>query len=47
VLEGKVATLAGWAYYDLEPKDDTFVIRRKKTIIVNDLFHEIVDVYSI
>ncbi|WP_290896573.1 aromatic-ring-hydroxylating dioxygenase subunit beta [Hoeflea sp.] len=47
VLEGKAATLTGWAFYDLEPSGDSFVIRRKKTVIVNDLFHEILDVYSI
>lgn len=47
VLEGKVATLSGWAFYDLEPRDDSFVIRRKKTIVVTDLFHEVADVYSL
>lgn len=47
VLEGRVATLSGWAFYDLEPSEDSFVIRRKKTIIANDLFQEVLDVYSI
>jgi benzoate/toluate 1,2-dioxygenase beta subunit len=47
VLEGKVATLSGWAFYDLEPRDDSFVIRRKKTIVVTDLFQEVADVYSL
>lgn len=47
VLEGTASQLSGWAFYDLEPNDETFVIRRKKTIIVNDLFQEIADVYSI
>ena len=47
VLEGKVATLSGWAFYDLEPRDDSFVIRRKKTVVVTDLFQEVADVYSL
>ena len=47
VLEGTVTVYSGWAYYDLEPKDDSFVIRRKKTIVINDLAQTMFDVYNI
>jgi benzoate/toluate 1,2-dioxygenase beta subunit len=47
VLEGAVATYHGSAHYDLVPAGDSFVIKRKETIIVNDLAQTMLDVYSI
>lgn len=47
VLEGAVATYHGSAHYDLVPAGDSFLIKRKETIIVNDLAQTMLDVYSI
>lgn len=47
VLEDKMTVYSGSAFYDLEPANDSFVIRRKKTIVVNDLAQTMLDVYSI
>lgn len=46
-LEETVSTLSGHAHYDLEPTGDTFVIKRKKTIVTTDIFREVADVYSL
>lgn len=47
VLEDRPTVYCGSAVYDLEPHGDTFVIRRKYTIVVNDMAQTMLDVYSI
>tara|TARA_R110002020_G_scaffold291182_1_gene506637 strand:- start:51 stop:545 length:495 start_codon:yes stop_codon:yes gene_type:complete len=47
VLEGVVMTYHGSAHYDLIMAGDSFLIKRKETIIVNDLAQTMLDVYSI
>ena len=46
-LEDVTTAYSGSAFYDLEPAGDSFVIRRKKTIIVNDRAQTMLDIYSI
>ena len=47
VLEGAVTLYSGSAFYDLVPTGDSFMIKRKKTVIINDLAQTMLDVYSI
>lgn len=47
VLDGTVTVYSGSAFYDLVPSGDTFLIKRKKTVIINDLAQTMLDVYSI
>lgn len=47
VLDGRVTVYAGNASYDLERADDTFLIKRKKTVVINDVAQTMLDVYSI
>ena len=47
VLEGDVTVYSGTAHYDLSPAGNSFVIRRKKTIVINDVAKTMLDVYSI
>jgi benzoate/toluate 1,2-dioxygenase subunit beta len=47
VLEDQPTTYCGSATYDLEPSGDSFTIRRKYTVVVNDLAQTMLDVYSI
>lgn len=47
VLEGDVTVYSGSAQYDLLPEADSYVIKRKKTIVINDVARTMLDVYSI
>ena len=47
VLEGVVTTYSGSAWYDLAAAGDSFLIKRKKTVIINDLARTMLDIYSI
>jgi benzoate/toluate 1,2-dioxygenase subunit beta len=47
VLEGLMTECRGSALYDLAPRGESFVIKRKKTIVVNDVAETMIDVYSI
>jgi benzoate/toluate 1,2-dioxygenase beta subunit len=47
VLDGEVTVYSGTAHYDLAPEGNSFVIKRKKTIIINDVAKTMLDVYSI
>lgn len=47
VLEGVVTTYHGSSNYDLLPADNSFLIKRKETVIINDLAQTMLDVYSI
>ena len=47
VLDGAVTVYNGSAFYDLEPVGGSFVIKRKKTVIINDIAQTMLDVYSI
>ncbi len=47
VLEGDVTVYSGTAQYDLTPEGNSFVIKRKKTILINDVAKTMLDVYSI
>lgn len=47
VLEGEVTVYSGTAHYDLAPEGDSFLIKRKKTIVINDVAQTMLDVYSI
>ena len=47
VLEGDVTVYSGSAHYDLAPAGNSFVIKRKKTIVINDVAKTMLDVYSI
>ena len=47
MLEGLMTECRGSALYDLAPRGESFVIKRKKTIVVNDVAETMIDVYSI
>jgi benzoate/toluate 1,2-dioxygenase beta subunit len=47
VLDGVVTTYSGRAYYGLAPNGDSFLIKRKKTVVINDVAQTMLDVYSI
>lgn len=47
VLENKVANYFGHAEYVLMPDGDSWRISRKKTVILNDMIHEVVDFYNV
>jgi benzoate/toluate 1,2-dioxygenase beta subunit len=47
VLEGRVATYFGHADYILRQGDGGWCIARKKTVILNDMIHEVVDFYNV
>jgi benzoate/toluate 1,2-dioxygenase beta subunit len=47
VLADAVTVYHGTAHYDLVPAGDSFLIKRKETVIVNDLAQTMLDVYSI
>lgn len=47
VLEGAVTIYNGRAYYELEPVGDSLVIKRKTTVVINDVAQTMLDVYSI
>lgn len=47
VLDGEVTVYSGAAHYDLAPVGNSFIIKRKKTIIINDVAKTMLDVYSI
>jgi len=47
VLEGAITIYAGRAYYDLSPDGDSFLIKRKKTVVMNDVAQTMLDVYSV
>lgn len=47
VLENRVAHYFGYAEYLLQPHGDSWQIGRKKTVILNDMIHEVVDFYNI
>ena len=47
VLEGDVTVYSGSGHYDLAPAGNSFVIKRKKTIVINDVANTMLDVYSI
>lgn len=43
----QVRQLFGWAEYELAPSSDSWVIQRKKTVVLNDRIDVAVDVYDI
>ncbi len=45
--EDETLTYYGWAEYDLVPEGDSWVIARKKTVVLNDLSRTMLDVYNI
>lgn len=47
VYEDRVATYFGHAYYQMVRTDNDWLIRRKKTIVQNDLVHQVLDFYNI
>ncbi len=47
VLEGRVATHFGHADYLLRPSGDSWRIAAKKTIVMNDVIHEVLDFYAV
>lgn len=47
VLEGAATVYCGTAHYDLALEGNSFVIKCKKTIIINDVARTMLDVYSI
>jgi benzoate/toluate 1,2-dioxygenase subunit beta len=47
VAEGRVTTHFGYSTYALERRADTFAIKSKKTVIANDMIHEVLDFYGI
>lgn len=47
VLDGRVTVYAGNASYNLVRADDSFLIKRKKTVLINDVAQTMLDVYSI
>ncbi|MAA73360.1 MAG: benzene 1,2-dioxygenase [Salinisphaeraceae bacterium] len=47
VYEDRVATYFGHAHYQLVQFNDDWLIQRKKTIVQNDLVHQVLDFYNI
>jgi benzoate/toluate 1,2-dioxygenase subunit beta len=47
VLEGRVASYFGHSEYVLQPFEDNWRIRSKKTVIANDVIHEVLDFYNV
>lgn len=47
VLENQVKNHFGYALYVLEAQGDTFKIQSKKTVIMNDVIHEVLDFYNV
>lgn len=45
--ESEVLNYFGWAEYDLVPNGDSWRIAAKKTIVLNDIPHVVLDVYNI
>jgi benzoate/toluate 1,2-dioxygenase beta subunit len=47
VLEGRVATYFGHAEYVLQAEGGDWRIRSKKTVIANDVIHQVLDFYNV
>lgn len=47
VMEGHAATYFGHADYTLRQDGEDWRIARKKTVILNDMIHEVVDFYNV
>lgn len=47
VLENRVAHYFGYAHYRLVAHGDSWRIASKKTVILNDMIHEVVDFYNV
>ena len=45
--ETRVATYFGYALYDLVADDSGWLIRSKKTVLLNDRVHEVLDFYNV
>ena len=45
--ETRVATYFGYAEYKLVPNDASWLIRSKKTVLLNDRVHEVLDFYNV
>lgn len=45
--EDETLTYYGWAEYDLAAEGETWLIHRKKTVVLNDVSKTMLDVYSI
>ncbi len=47
VREDRTLAYYGWADYDLAEHGDTWLIARKKTVVLNDLADTMIDVYNV
>lgn len=47
VREDRTLAYYGWAEYDLVEHGDTWLIARKKTVVLNDLADTMIDVYNV
>ena len=47
VYESRVAHYFGQAWYELVPYDGGWLIRSKKTVLMNDRVHEVLDFYNV
>jgi benzoate/toluate 1,2-dioxygenase beta subunit len=47
VAENRVTTHFGYSLYALQARDTTFAIKSKKTVIANDMIHEVLDFYNV
>ncbi|MGQ0622463.1 MAG: aromatic-ring-hydroxylating dioxygenase subunit beta [Panacagrimonas sp.] len=45
--ETRVATCFGYALYELVPDASSWLIRSKKTVLLNDRVHEVLDFYNV
>lgn len=45
--ESHVATYFGYALYELVPDGSSWLIRSKKTVLLNDRVHEVLDFYNV
>ncbi|MGQ0701019.1 MAG: aromatic-ring-hydroxylating dioxygenase subunit beta [Panacagrimonas sp.] len=45
--ETRVATYFGYALYELVQDDSSWLIRSKKTVLLNDRVHEVLDFYNV
>jgi benzoate/toluate 1,2-dioxygenase beta subunit len=47
ISEGRVAQYFGYADYILQPDGDSWKIRSKTTVLMNDMIHEVLDFYNV
>lgn len=45
--ESRAATYFGYALYELVPQGSSWLIRSKKTVLLNDRVHEVLDFYNV